>query len=302
MILVTGATGFVGSEILRRASRHGWPVRGLARHPEQAEELGRLPGVELARGDVADRASLDGAMEGVEAVVHLVGIIAETPGQSFEDVHVRGTENVLAAARDAGVGRFVHMSALGAEKASVRTGYFRTKRAAEQAVLDSGLAVTIFRPSIIFGPDSEFVEELAKIVRYSPVAPLPAGGRSRLQPVWVGDVADCFLQAARSNGTPRQVYEVAGPEVLTLAEVLQALAGAMGKRRRVVVAVPMALAKAGAAMVEALWPGRPPVTREQLAMLEFENVADPREVEALTSDFEIEHARLADKAAGWLGT
>jgi len=137
VILVTGATGFIGSEILRRASRRGWRVRGLARHPDRAEALGRLPHVELYRGDVTEPDDLDEAMEGVAAVVHLVGIIVPTREQGFEEVHVGGTCAALEAAARAGVPRFVHMSALGAPGGRDATPYFRTKWQAAKALQDS---------------------------------------------------------------------------------------------------------------------------------------------------------------------
>lgn len=299
MILVTGATGFIGAEILRRASRRGWRVRGLARHPERAEALGRLPNVELFRGDVVEPDELDEAMEGVSAVIHLVGIVAPTAAQSFAAVHVRGTEHVLAAAGRAGVGRWIHMSALGVEAGRGRAEYFRTKWAAEEAVRAADLSRTIFRPSIVFGPDDDFTNRLARVLRWSPVLPLPGGGRQRFQPVWVGDVAECFLQAARAEATPREVYDLAGPEVLTLAEMARALARAMNAGPRAIVPLPMPLARAGAALLEVV-PGPSPITREQLTMLELGSVADPAALAALRADFEIEHPRLADKAPSWL--
>lgn len=298
MILVTGATGFVGSEILRRASRRGWRVRGLARHPEEAEALGRLPHVELFRADIGDRQELAEAMEGVRAVIHLVGIIAPTKRQGFEEAHVGGTENVLEAATNAGVRRHVHMSALGVERGRELTAYWRTKWAAEEAVRSSGLSYTIFRPSTIFGPDDVLFNRLAKLVRWSPVVPLPGGGGQRMQPVWVGDVAECFLQAARMERTPRDTYEVAGPDILTLREVVGVLAGVLGKRRAVV-PVPIAPLRLGAGLAERVL-SSPPITRDQLEMLAVPNVADPDSVRALTRDFEIEHARLARKAPAWL--
>jgi len=298
MILVTGATGFVGAEVLRRASRRGWRVRGLARHPEKAEALGRLPHVELYRGDVLDPPELLEAMDGVESVIHLVGIIAPTRAQSFEDVHVRGTENVLEACMNAGVRRYVHMSALGTERGRDRSAYWRTKWLAERAVRASDLEATIFRPSLMFGPDDEFFNRLARAVRWSPVVPLPSGGSQQFQPVWVGDVAEVFLQAARMEKTPRPLYRVAGPEVLTLREIVGQLARVLGKKRPVV-PVPTAALRLAAGALEAVLPS-PPVTRDQLAMLEVPNVADTGSVRALVQDFEIEHARLSVKAPEWL--
>ena len=302
MILVTGATGFVGAEILRRASRRGWRVRGLARHPEKAEALGRLPHVELFRGDVNDPPELGEAMEDVATVIHLVGIIVPTRHQGFEEVHVDGTRNVLDAASRAGIRRLVHMSALGVERGRGLTAYFDTKWRAEEMVREAagkgGLAATVFRPSLIYGPDDRFFNQLARAVKWSPVVPLPGGGRQRFQPVWVGDVAECFLQAARAESTPRQTYEVGGPEVLTLREIVGVLGGILGKRRAVA-SLPVAPLRLAAGVAERVF-SKPPITRDQLKMLEVPSVVDPEGLRALTRDFEIDHARLGQKAPEWL--
>lgn len=298
MILVTGATGFIGAEILRHASRRGWRVRGLARHPDRAEALGRLPQVELFRGDVSTPDDLDEAMEGVDAVIHLVAIIHDK-NQSFREVNLEGTRNVLEAAGRAGVERYVHMSALGAEEGRDLTEYFATKWEAEEAVRAAGLRTTIFRPSVVFGPDDEFTNRLALIARWSPVVFLPGGGTQRMQPIWVGDVAECFLQAARMDSTPRETYDVVGPEILTVADMVRTLLDAMGRSRRPIAPIPVGLASVGAAVLESV-PGEPFLTRSQLKMLEVENTSDEEAVRALTRDFEIEHARLADKAPEWL--
>ena len=298
MILVTGATGFIGSEILRRASLRGWRVRGLARRPDRAEELGRLPHVELYRADITEPDDLDEAMEGVTTVIHLVGIIVATREQGFDEVHVGGTRAALEAAARAGIRRFVHMSALGAPEGRESTAYFRTKWEAEEAVRSSGLSATVFRPAVVFGRDSAFIRPLCKAVRLSPVLPLPGGGRQRLQPVWVGDVAECFLQAARMERSPEPVYEVGGPEVLELREVVGALAEAMGRRRPAILPLPVGPLKALAGLGEKTLPS-PPVTADQLRMLEQGSVASPESIRALRRDFEIEHARLVDKASEW---
>ncbi|MGH7543706.1 MAG: complex I NDUFA9 subunit family protein, partial [Gemmatimonadota bacterium] len=289
MILVTGATGFIGAEILRRASRRGWRVRGLARRPERAEALGRLPNVELFRGDVSRPDELDEALQGVDSVIHLVGIIVETRAQSYEDAHVAGTGNVVAAARRAGVSRFLHMSALGVEAGRDASDYYRTKWRAEEIVREAGLDSTIFRPSLVFGRDDDFFNRYVRVIRWSPVVPLPAGGRSRFQPVWIGDVAECFLQASRMRRTPEPVYDVAGPEVMTLKEIVGTLMEITG-RRRPTVALPVAPLRLAAAVVEAALPA-PPVTRDQLRMLSIDNVSDRAGQQALRRDFEIEHAR-----------
>jgi NADH dehydrogenase len=298
VILVTGATGFVGAEILRRASARGWRVRGLSRRPECAEELGRLPHVELFRSDVGDPVDLDEALEGVKTVIHLVGIIVATRAQSFEKAHIVGTKTVLEATVRAGVRRYVHMSALGVEAGRGLSEYYRTKWAAEEAVRASDVEATVLRPSIIFGPGDDFVNQLARVVRLSPVVPLPGGGTTRFQPVWVGDVAECFLQAARMDSTPQPVYDVVGPEILSLREIVNVLANAMGRRRKTV-AVPIGPLRVGAAIAERVLP-RPPLTRDQLAMLAWDNTTDPESVARLLQDFELEHAGVEEKMPGWL--
>lgn len=299
MILVTGATGFIGSEIVRRASARAWRVRGLARNPERAENLGRLPHVEMFRGDIARAADLDEAMQGVESVIHLVGIIAPTRRQSFTAAHVEGTRAVVAAAERVGVRRYIHMSALGVETGRDLSEYYRTKWAAEEIVAASSLVSTVFRPSIVFGPGDDFVNRFAKMVRWSPVAPLPGGGTTRFQPVWVGDVAECFLQATVMEATPDPVYDLAGPERMTLAALVAEVAAVLGKRRPVV-PIPIPALRLAAAVAERVLPA-PPVTRDQLAMLERDNVSTPEAIAALRKDFEIEHARLGDVLPTWLG-
>lgn len=231
MILVTGGTGFVGSEIRRQLVTAGHRVRVLARHPHG------LPGCEVVTGDVLDPASLVAAMEGVNAVVHLVGIIHETPSVSFEQTHVEGTANVLAAACVAGVSRFVHMSALGT-RPDATSRYHQTKWAAEELVRHSGLDWTILRPSLIYGPGDKSFNVLAAFVRppldFWNFYTLPnlGGGTARVQPVPVREVAQTFVRALSNSAAVGQTYDVCGAEALRWSELLLLLAQRQGVKAR----------------------------------------------------------------------
>ena len=286
-VVITGGTGFVGRHLVRGALDRGHSVRILTRHAGGARDLA-AEGVELAAADVSDRASLTRAFAGASAVIHLVGIIQERGPNTFEAVHARGTENVVTAARIAGIQRLVHMSALGA-RAGATGAYHRTKWAGEEAVRGSGLDWTIHRPSVVYGPGDGFVSRLLDILRWSPLAPLPGDGGSRLQPVWIGDVAACFLQSLERPVTRGRTYELGGPRVWTLEALMDELMRASG-RRRPKVRVPLALARAGAAVLERLLPN-PPVTREQLAMLGEPNVCD---TSAMRADFDVEMVDLPE--------
>lgn len=287
MIAITGGTGFVGSHIARRALGAGRRVRLVVRHPQGGSELERA-GAEVVAGDVQDPTSLREAFAGVEAVVHLVGIIQERGVNTFDAVHHRGTVNVIEAMRSAGVRRLVHMSALGT-RSDARSAYHRTKWLGEEAVRASGLDWTIHRPSIVYGKGDGFVTRFAGMIRRSPVLPVPGDGRNRLQPAWVGDVAACFLQSLDLPASVARTYELGGPRAYTLEEVLDLLMEAMGKRRPKV-HVPLPLLRANAAVLERVLPA-PPVTRDQLIMLEEDNVCD---TSAMRRDFEVEMPALAE--------
>src|SRR3989304_8264423 len=167
MILITGSTGFVGRNIVKKAKEKGLKLKCLVRSPERARSvLG--DNIEFAQGDVLNSNSLDKAMEGVEAIIHLVGIIVETKGASFENVHYHGTVNVVEAAKKAGVKRYLHMSALGT-RADAESRYHKTKWQAEENVRNSGLDWTIFRPSVIFGSEDEFINMFIRMIKLSPI-------------------------------------------------------------------------------------------------------------------------------------
>jgi len=263
LIAVTGATGFVGRHITTVLTRRGHVVRALVRDPSRSRALERA-GIELVPGDLADAAALTTLTRGASAVVHLVGIIAETGRATFRAVHVEGTRRVIEAARRAGVERFVHMSAVRARDEPGATPYHRTKWHAEELVRTSGLSHAVFRPSIINGPESAPIRTIARLHRWSPVVPVFGDGRFPTQPVWVEDVALAFALAVEQPALAG-AFELGGPEVLTYEEFLLAI-GRAARYPRPLVHVPLALARAAAAALDLLGAAAP-LTSDQLQML-----------------------------------
>ena len=263
LIAVTGATGFVGRHIAAVLTRRGHAVRALVRRPIPARNLESL-GVELVPGDLADVAALTTLTRGAHAVVHLVGIIVEQGPATFHAVHVDGTRRVVEAARQAGIERFVHMSAVGARDEPSATPYHRTKWHAEELVRASGLSHAVFRPSIISGPESAPIRTLALLHRWSPVVPVFGDGRFPTQPVWVEDVALAFALSVERPALSG-AFELGGPQVLTYEEFLLAIGRAAGHPRPLV-HVPLALARAAAGAFDLLGAAAP-LTSDQLQML-----------------------------------
>ena len=274
MILVTGGTGFVGGHLIRRLRQEGLPVRTLARHPDRAQPLKDL-GVEVVLGDISEKVSLEKAAEGIERVIHLVGIMQEIPGVTFRGVHVEGTRNVIEAARKAGVRHFFHQSALGT-RPGAKSEYHRTKWEAEEFVRQSGIPHTILRPSLIYGLGDGFTTRLSEMLKLVPVMPLIGSGKSRVQPVYIDDVVSCMVKAVTGDAFLNEIYEIGGPDQLTYEEVTKAIAEAMGIKRTAV-HVPLFFMKPIARALETML-SNPPLTTDQLIMLQEDNVCSMRDI------------------------
>ena len=272
MILVTGASGYVGSHLVRRLVERDGPVRALVRSRRRAEREGRLAGlpVEWVEGDVTRPETLGPAMQGATAVVHTVAIAIEKGGLTYEAINYQGTVNVVEAARAAGVRRFINISQLGAD-ANLPYRFLASKGKAQEYVAASDLDWTAFRPSVIWGPEDEFANTFARLVPFSPlIFPIVGGQETRFQPVWVEDVVTCIVQALDDPTTIGQEYELGGPEVLTLEEIERRTLKAVGARR-LMVRFPMPLLRMVVALMEKLLPA-PPVTRSLLELLAVSNV------------------------------
>jgi NADH dehydrogenase len=270
VILLTGATGFVGERVAHALRARDLPVRCLVRSRARAATLDAW-GCELVEGDMTDVQTLVGAVEGCDTIVHLVAIIAGRPAD-FERVMSRGTTDLVAAAAGAGARRVVLMSALGVELPGAETvPYFRAKLAMERAVAESGLEHVVLRPSFVFGRTGGTLPRFARIVRYSPVTPVIGSGTQRIQPIWVDDLA-AIVAAAVDRPEGGGTFELAGPDAVTWNELWERLARRLGKRRPLV-HLPATLLRPQAALLERL--PNPPLTRDQLRMLELgDNVCD----------------------------
>ncbi len=277
-VLAVGGTGFVGTHLCRELVSRGHDVTALSRSPDDAPA-----GVETTTGDVTAYDSVEGAFEGRDAVVNLVALsplFKPDGGDEMHDrVHRRGTEHCVRAAETHDVERLVQLSALGADPAGA-TAYVRAKGRAEEAVRGSDLDWTIFRPSVVFGEGGAFVSFTKRLKGMFapgvPVYPLPGGGETRFQPIWVGDLVP-MVAAALEGGHEDETYELGGPETLTLREVVELVYESAGESVTVV-GLPMALAGVGLSVMDAV-PGAP-MGRDQYRSLKFDNTTSENEVGA----------------------
>ena len=275
MIFITGASGFVGEHLVDYLIAKGHRVRCLVRS-ESAKKSLSAKGAEVISGDVTQAETLNNILDPEDFVVHLVGIIEEKGGSTFESVHCKGTSNLVIEAKRAGVRHFFYQSALGADRNSW-SGYLKTKAEAEDIVRQSGLRHTIFRPSLIIGPWDGFTKKLMDMLKHSPVVPIPGEGTARFQPVYIKDWLACMGKVIEEPGSYGSTYEIGGPEHLTYREMLEELSKAMGQNRPVF-NMPMGIMRFGASVLEKVL-SSPPVTSDQLKLLEQDNICDPRAIE-----------------------
>jgi uncharacterized protein YbjT (DUF2867 family) len=264
-VFVTGATGFVGPKVANAIAEAGHEVRVLERRPGAAERAG-VRGAETVPGDVTEPDSLRRAVEGQEVVVHLVAI-RQGSAELFQRVMIQGTRNLIAAC-DAGVRRFVLMSALGTtEETKDLIPYYKAKWTQEQDVKAAGIEHVIFRPSFIFGRDGGILPTFRKLARVAPVTGIIGSGEQRIQPMWIDDAAAYFAAAIDKPEAANRTFEIGGPDIVSWNEFWQRLRATLGIRRRPTLHLPTGLMRIPATITERL-PGNIPLTRDLLTMLE----------------------------------
>jgi uncharacterized protein YbjT (DUF2867 family) len=274
-VTVFGGTGFLGRQIVRRLAEAGAEVRIAVRHPERASlltEMGAVGQISALRADVWDAASVAPAVAGADAVVNTVGHYVERGQASFEAIHGQGARHVAQAVAAAGIHRLVHISGIGADPAS-ESPYVRARAAGERLVREALPEVTILRPSVMFGPEDASFNTLAELARVLPVLPLFGSGAVRLQPVYVGDVAEAVARALAMPASAGKLYELGGPKIYTYRQLLQLMLEQSG-RRRWLMPLPY-LAWEVLAGLLALLPN-PPVSRDQITLMKRDNVVGDR--------------------------
>jgi uncharacterized protein YbjT (DUF2867 family) len=271
-VTVFGGTGFLGRRLVRRLAAEGATLRIAVRTPDRAQRVLRAADpdrVTVSRADVRDPASVANAVAGVDAVVNVVSAYVEKAGTTFESVHVQGARTLAQEAAAAGVARLVLVSGIGADPQS-GSPYIRARGRGELVVEQAFPSATIVRPSAMFGPGDALFATLADIARLLPAVPLIGGGRSRLQPVYVDDVAEAIVRMLADPETSGQTYELAGPRVYTLRELVSFVLSLIGKRR-LLVPLPFAIAEIQARLFEFL--PSPPLTTSQVDLLRSDNLA-----------------------------
>jgi uncharacterized protein YbjT (DUF2867 family) len=263
VILLTGATGTVGSALLRRLTAAGEPVRCLVRDPRRLGD--QRVRVQIALGDLADPPSFRNALRGVGTVVHLAASIRDQPGGSIEELNAVATLRLVRAAERAGARRFLFFSAMGAGHHS-RTRFFRAKALAQDAVQASRMETAVFRPSIVYTPGDPWLTLLERF-SYLPALPISGSGHADYQPIWAEDVADCVISALRATGPKRRAFELAGPDTLSYDDIVREALTAVG-RRRPLLHVPLPIVRGSLRALRALGGPKVFATWEEAELME----------------------------------
>lgn len=268
---VIGGSGFLGRYVVRELARGGWRVRVICRDPDAAGALrtsGSVGEIVIEHGDLTRPETVTDKLAGSTDVINLAGILFERGRQTFAALHAQGAEKLAQAAKAQGVGRFIHVSALGVDKAK-GAHYARTKMLGERAVLAAFPAATILRPSVVFGPEDNFFNQFARMAMFSPFLPLIGGGKTKFQPVYAADVARAVAVCLDKPETRGKTYELGGPDVMSFRDVLEFVMKTTG-RRRLLLPLPFPLASLIGTLAEFL--PAPPLTRDQVRLLHTDNV------------------------------
>ncbi|MGA7806523.1 complex I NDUFA9 subunit family protein [Bradyrhizobium sp.] len=271
LVTVFGGSGFLGRHVVRALAKRDYRIRVAVRRPELAfhlQPLGRVGQIHTVQANLRYPASVEAAMRDSAAAINLVGILAESGAQTFDAVQAEGAGAVARAAAGAGAS-MVHVSAIGADEQSA-SRYSRAKAAGEKAVKAALPSASIMRPSLVFGPEDQFTNRFAGLARISPALPLIGGGLTKLQPVYVGDVATAVADAVDGKAKPGAIYELGGPEVLTMREIMQIILE-ITDRERMLISLPFGLAKLQAAFLQ-FAPGAFKLTADQVELLRSDNV------------------------------
>jgi uncharacterized protein YbjT (DUF2867 family) len=271
LVTVFGGSGFLGRNVVRALAKRDYRIRVAVRRPELAghlQPLGRVGQIHAVQANLRYPASVEAAMRDSHIAITLVGTLVESGAQTFDAVQAEGADTIAKAAAAAGA-RMVHVSAIGAD-ANALSAYGRAKAAGEQAVLAAVPSATIVRPSVLFGPEDQFTNRFASLARISPFLPLIGGGVTRLQPAYVGDVANAVADAVDGKTKPGATYELGGPEVLTMREIMEIILD-ITDRKRALLSLPFGLARLQAMFLQ-FAPGPLKLTPDQVAMLQTDNV------------------------------
>lgn len=301
LVLVTGATGFLGRRVVRELQERHHTVRCLVHTPGgERVFFDRTP--DIYYGSVTDTEALAEAATGVDTVIHLVAIIRQRRRATFESINHLGAANVVAAAKQSGAKRFVHVSANGVTN-DVRFRYLYSKWQGEQAVINSGIPYTILRPTLMFGPGDEFLNAMAGLARIFPLVPVAGSGRNRYQPIAVEDVARCLALSVDRQDLMGKTLDIGGPDQLSYNEIVSTVARTLGKKRWLI-HVPMGMMHLATLALQLVQP-RPAVTTDLLRMLDIRNVGEPGIVDQTfgftprTMEGNIDFVRSVTAADGW---